>query len=97
MCIRDSFMKIYYQGKYGYSKAEYLSTSPPYSGGSVYMTVCNVKTSIYLRKQPVEDSSNIICEIPVNSTVEFLGNANGTFYKIRWNGKEGYAKSEYLR
>lgn len=92
-----TFMKIYYQGKYGYSKAEYLSTSPPYSGGSVYMTVCNVKTSIYLRKQPVEDSSNIICEIPVNSTVEFLGNANGTFYKIRWNGKEGYAKSEYLR
>ena len=92
-----TFMKIYYQGKYGYSKAEYLSTSPPYSGGSVYMTVCNVKTSIYLRKQPVENSSNIICEIPVNSTVEFLGNANGTFYKIRWNGKEGYAKSEYLR
>lgn len=92
-----TFMKIYYQGKYGYSKAEYLSSSPPYYGGSVYMTVCNVKTSIYLRKQPVEDSSNIICEIPVNSTVEFLGNANGTFYKIRWNGREGYAKSEYLR
>lgn len=95
-----TFFKIYYQGKYGYSKAEYLS-SVPYSvhadPSGDYMTVCNVKTSIYLRSAPVENSSNIICEIPVNSTVEFIENANGTFYKIRWNGQVGYAKSEYLR
>ena len=61
------------------------------------MTVCNVKTSIYLRNAPVENSGNIICEIPVGSTVEFLENTNGTFYKIRWNGKVGYSKAEYLR
>ncbi len=93
------FCKIYYNGKYGYVKRMYLSSSAPVSSGSSsrYMTVCNVKTSIYLRNAPVENSGNIICEIPVGSTVEFLENANGTFYKIRWNGKVGYSKAEYLR
>lgn len=92
----NTFSKIYYDGKYGYAKTEYLSGS--YSGyNPVYMTVSNVKTSIYLRKTPAEVSNNIICEIPVNSVVEFLENANGTFYKIRWNDTIGYAKSEYLR
>lgn len=88
------FCKIYYNGKYGYAKRVYLSSS---GSSSKIMTVCNVKTSIYLRNAPVENSGNIICEIPVGSTVEFIENANGTFYKIRWNGSVGYAKAEYLR
>ena len=61
------------------------------------MTVCNVKHSIYLRSAPVEDKNNIICEIPVNSTVKYLDSGNGTFYRISWSGHTGYAKSEYLR
>lgn len=90
------FSKIYYNGNYGYVKSEYLSTSCDLSP-THYMTVCNVKTSIYLRSTPQETSDNIICEIPVNSTVEFIEMYNDTFYQISWNGYTGYAKAEYLR
>lgn len=95
-----AFSKISYNGTIGYAKTCYLSDSAPYSAqtyGSSYMTVCNVKYAIYLRSQPYENPNNIICEIPVGSTVEFLENTNGTFYKISWNGNVGYAKSIYLR
>lgn len=101
----NTFAKVSYNGKLGYAKREYLSFSAPYQGSSAsnqrssasYMTVCNVKTSIYLRSAPKESSDNIICEIPVGSVVEYLGSGTGEFYKIRWNGKVGYSKSEYLR
>lgn len=95
-----TFSKIKYGSYVGYSKTQYLSNyAPSVSRGSSsnYMTVCNVAYSIYLRSAPVENQSNIICEIPVGSTVEFIDSGNGTFYKIRWNGKVGYSKSAYLR
>lgn len=95
----STFSKITYNGKIGYAKSEYLSTTRP--GGSAKatttMTVCNVKHSIYLRSAPKEVSNNIITEIPVGSTVEYLGGGNDGFLYIRWNGYTGYAKSQYLR
>lgn len=92
------FVKVNYNGTIGYCKSEYLSHTAPstYSSGGSTMHVVNVKHSIYLRSAPVEESGNIICEIPVGSAVTFLENANGTFYKISWNGQVGYSKSEYL-
>lgn len=93
-----TFSKVAYNGKYGYVKTEYLSTYAPSSAAtSTSMTVCNVKTSIYLRSNPTEDNNNIICEIPVGSRVEYVNSGNGTFYKIKWNGYTGYSKSMYLR
>lgn len=100
------FSKIYYNGKYGYVKTQYLSSSSPgssssssASGGSVqsYVMVSNVKTSIYFRSSPSENSSNIICEIPVNTVVGFVERTNNVFSKIYYNGRYGYAKSEYLQ
>lgn len=95
----SAFSKIAYNGQYGYAKTEYLSRNSPNSSASVSdsMTVCNVKHSIYLRSEPVENSGNIICEIPVGSQVTYISSGTGVFYKIRWNGYVGYAKSEYLR
>ena len=97
------FSKIKYGSYVGYSKTQYLSSNyvayePPKNTYTQqkYMTVCNVAYSIYLRSTPYE-TNNIICEIPVGSTVEFIDGGNGTFYKIRWNGKVGYSKSIYLR
>lgn len=94
----STFSKIAYNGMVGYAKNIYLSSSysNSYSYGTT-MTVCNVKTSIYLRNAPREESGNIICEIPVNSAVTLVERTNNVFYKIRWNGKTGYAKAEYLR
>lgn len=60
------------------------------------MTVVNVKHSIYLRSTPYETSGNIIMEIPVGSTVTYLGTPNGTFYQISYGGTVGYSKQEYL-
>ena len=94
----NDFSKINYNGTIGYAKTMYLEdyyyTS---SSSSTYMTVCNVKHSIYLRSTPYENSSNIICEIPVNSSVKFISSASNGFYKISWNGYTGYSKSMYLR
>jgi len=91
------FAKVNYKGTIGYVKYEYLSNYAP-STYTTYMTVCNVPHSIYLRSSASEASkSNIICEIPVGSTVEYISTPNSTFHKIRWNGMVGYAKQEYLR
>ncbi|MBQ4526682.1 MAG: SH3 domain-containing protein [Clostridia bacterium] len=89
------FSKIYYNGVCGYAKTAYLADY--YDSGYTYLTVCNVKNSIYLRSEPKENKNNIICEIPVGSTVRYLSSATGGFYKISYNGYVGYSKSAYLR
>ena len=62
------------------------------------MRVSGVENSIYLRKAPSDAiDGNVICEIPVGSAVEYISNANGKYYKIRWNGQVGYATAAYLR
>lgn len=58
--------------------------------------VANVKYSIYFRSEPVENDSNIICEIPLGTQVGFIENANTVFAKINYNGSIGYAKQQYL-
>lgn len=92
-----TFSKIKYGDKIGYSKSIYLSSRGS-SSPSGYMTVSGVKTSIYLRRRPSSDEgSNIICEIPVGSRVEFISDAGNGYYKIRWNGTTGYGTAKYLR
>ncbi|MBQ3021779.1 MAG: SH3 domain-containing protein [Clostridia bacterium] len=61
------------------------------------MYVANVKNSVYLRSEPIENESNIITTIPVGSTVRYLGNGGNGFYKISYGGYTGYSKSAYLR
>lgn len=58
--------------------------------------VANVKYSIYLRSEPVENDSNIICEIPLGTQVGFIENSNTVFSKINYNGTIGYSKTQYL-
>ena len=95
----STFSKVLYGSKVGFVKTKYLSDyNTSYYNSPVYMTVCNVKHSIYLRSTASSaNNSNIICEIPVNSTVELLERTNSTFYKIRWKGMVGYSKASYLR
>lgn len=95
-----SWYKISYNGQYGYSKSQYLTTSNPniVSRSSGTRVVSGVDKSIYLRRSPSADtsSSNVICEIPVGTVVTYLG-SYGEYSKIRYNGMEGYASSQYLR
>ena len=89
------FSKVKYNGTIGYVKTKYLEDyyQAPSAG---YMTVTGVPNSIYLRSSAVENSGNILCTIPVGSTVQFVSYGNGTFYEIAWGGYIGYAKSKYL-
>ena len=90
----NTFSKINYNGTIGYAKTIYLSD---YYSSTTYMTVYNVKHSIYLRSAPYENPNNIICEIPLGSVVTYISNGGNGFYKISWNGYTGYSKSKYLR
>lgn len=94
------FAKINYNGTIGYSKQQYLSDYMPNTSAnttiSSYMYVANVKNSIYFRSAPVENDSNIICEIPLGTMVGFIERYDNVFSKISYNGSIGYAKSQYL-
>lgn len=100
------FAKISYNNQEGYVKREYLSPSVPQatpasanSGNTnvaYYMYVANVKDSIYLRSEPVENQSNIICTIPLGTKVGYIEYTNSAFSKIVYNGQYGYAKTQYL-
>ncbi len=95
--VDGTFSKISYNGSVGYVKTQYLSSVRPGSSkSSGTMTVVNVKHSIYLRSTPSETANNIIMEIPVGSTVTYLGTPDNTFYKISYGGTVGYSKQEYL-
>ena len=95
----NGFYKIKYNGQYGYAKAMYLSTVPPYSGRGKaydYRTVSGVEYSIYLRTAP-SNSADHYCEIPVGTSVIYYGPAGNGFSEIEYNGIVGYAKTQYLR
>ncbi len=91
------FAKIKYNGQVGYAKRQYLSDQKPEEDKiSDYMYVANVDYSIYFRSEPAENSSNIICEIPLGTMVGFVENTDSVFAKIIYNGRVGYVKREYL-
>jgi len=94
-----SWYKISYNGKMGYSKAKYLTTSAPKprASSSSTRTISGVEHSVYLRKSPTEDTSsaNVILEIPKGATVEYLG-SSGNYGQVRYGGYVGYVLSKYL-
>ena len=90
----NGFYEIIYNGNRGYSLASYLSSS---SGSSSYSTcrVVNCNESITLRPQPDVDSGEI-CQIPLGSTVSYVGTASNGFYEIYYMGQRGYSLADYL-
>lgn len=67
-----------------------------YDGGPTYY-VCGCEESITLRKSDNTKAAEIT-QIPVYSSVEFLGKASNGFYKVRYRtlGYTGYVLSAYL-
>ncbi len=67
-----------------------------YDGGPRYY-VCCCEESITLRKSDNTKAAEIT-QIPLYSSVEFLGKASNGFYKVRYNalGYTGYVLSAYL-
>ena len=58
--------------------------------------VVNCMESITLRSQP-DINSGEICQIPLNSAVNYVGTAANGFYEIYYMGQHGYALATYLQ
>ena len=59
------------------------------------VTATSGKT-VNLRKQP-NTSSGIIKQIPISTEVELIEKSSDTWYKINYNGTEGYMMAKYLK
>ena len=94
----STFYKIKYNGYVGYAKSYYLSPTPRSQSNNIttYAKVVNAKEFITLRVNPNENAAEIL-KIPANATVTFLSDYGNGFYKVAYNGYEGYAKAYYLQ
>lgn len=97
----NGFYKVSYNGTTGYALAQYLSIEKPHINTHIaprnqILHVVNCNESITLRTND-NIYANEITQIPLGASVEFLAQAENGFYKIRYNGRVGYALSQYLR
>lgn len=102
---QNGFYKVIYNGSTGYALASYLSSTKPaetvaapaQTNVANYETyyVVNCNESITLRPQPDVDSGEI-CQIPLGSTVSYVGTAPNGFYEIYYMGQHGYSLADYL-
>lgn len=103
----DGFYKIMYMGDTGYALASYLATdpnasstcagvsAPDYSASYQTMYVVNCHQSITLRTSDNVNASEIT-QIPLGAAVSYVGNANNGFFRVVYNGWDGYALASYL-
>ena len=97
----NGWSKIKFNGKEGYVSSTYLKDSDGGNtgGGSENPNPSNNKivtaTSINVRSGPSTSSSKI-GSLRQNEVVEVISESNG-WSKIKFNGKEGYVSSDYLK
>ena len=103
---QNGFYKVIYNGSTGYALASYLSSTKPAETAAAALAqtnvanyetyyVVNCNESITLRPQPDVDSGEI-CQIPLGSTVSYVGTASNGFYEIYYMGQHGYSLADYL-
>ncbi|WP_438617153.1 SH3 domain-containing protein, partial [Paraclostridium sp.] len=99
----NGWSKIKYNGKEGYVSSEYLKDTD--GGGSVTpdpnptpnptKTKVVTATSLNVRSGPSTNNS-VIGSLKLNEKVEVISESNG-WSKVKYNGKEGYVSSTYLK
>ena len=94
----NGWHRVEHNGVYGYVYASYIKTSTSSSSDVTMSATGKVKTNdgvgVNLRKS-TSTSSSIITVIPENATVTITAK-NGSWYKVSYNGKTGYAHSNYI-
>lgn len=106
----NGWSKVDYNGQEGYIKSDYLQsasatpavdttatdateTSAPAAAGSV-----TAKENVRVRNAPNTDSdNNVIGQLTGGQQVEVIENASNGWSKIKYNGQEGYVKTEFLQ
>ncbi|EQK42070.1 mannosyl-glycoendo-beta-N-acetylglucosamidase domain protein, possible enterotoxin [[Clostridium] bifermentans ATCC 638] len=97
----NGWSKVKFSGKEGYVSSIYLkdSDSGNTGGGSETPNPSNNKivtaTSLNVRSGPAT-SNSVIGSLRQNEVVEVISESNG-WSKIKFNGKEGYVSSDYLK
>ena len=94
----DGWSKVNYNGKTGYIKSEYLSTTEPQIDNS--STAEEVKETVYATagvniRAKASTDSEILGTLTAGSSITRTSNSNG-WSKVDYNGKTGYIKSDYL-
>ncbi len=94
----DGWSKVDYNGKTGYIKSEYLSTTKPQIDNS--STTEEVKETVYATagvniRAKASTDSEILGTLAAGSSITRTSNSNG-WSKVDYNGKTGYIKSDYL-
>ena len=97
----NGWHKIEYNGIYGYVSATYVKTSTTGSSSNSDIAMSatgKVHTGegigLNLRQNP-STSSSIVTVMPENATVTIVAK-NGSWYKVNYNGKTGYAHGDYI-
>lgn len=91
----NGFSQVSYNGQTGYVLSAYLDTYEPQVYTGVKCTVTNCRTSITLRTSASANAKEIV-QIPLGATVDYIESSVNGFYLVNYNGKIGYAKSDYL-
>ncbi|WGX77233.1 SH3 domain-containing protein [Paraclostridium bifermentans] len=95
----NGWSKIKFNGKEGYVSSTYLKDSDGGNTGGGSENPSNSKivtaTSLNVRSGPSTSSSKI-GSLRQNEVVEVISESNG-WSKIKFNGKEGYVSSDYLK
>lgn len=82
---KDGWLKTTYDGKTGYVSQDYIAVSATAVAGP----------GLNLRETASEDGTKLTT-IPNGAAVQCVGNRNGDWVKVRYNGYEGYVSAQYL-
>ena len=92
----NGWYKVSYGGKTGYVSGSYLTTSP--SGSTTITTKTGTTTENLNLRNQASLSGKVLMTIPKGKTVTILSekDENG-WYKVSYDGKTGYAISNYIK
>ena len=91
----NGFVRVEYNGQFGYALVAYMDTYEPQVATGQTMTVINAKQSVTLRTSPYTTAEEIM-QIPVGAKVYYL-EPKRDFYLVSYDGQAGYVLGSYLR
>ena len=98
--LNGAWLEVNVNGKVGYMSGDYLVplTMPPQAentGGSGESLTGKTTEALNLREQP-NTSCTVLTVIPKGATVKLLNISDTSWYKVSYDGKEGYVSSAYI-
>ena len=90
----DGWYSVIYRGQSGYMSGEYLSLNANLNGNFGVGAIQG--TTVRLRSEP-NTSSAILGTYDTGTQMNIIGVAESSWYKVSYNGQEGYVSSDYMR